>query len=271
VQVRRPAVAGSFYPADPDALRAALEEVLRQAGSPNSALPVPKAIVVPHAGYRYSAPVAASAYARLLPLRERIERVVLLGPAHRSPHTPVAAPSVDAFETPLGLLLVDKPARDELAGAGLVVIDDLPHAAEHSLEVQLPCVQETLGNVHVLPLLVGEVSATAVAAVLETVWGGPETVVIVSTDLSHYHDHHTAEQLDRRTAQAVVDRRPGAVGPLDACGVFALRGLLLTAAQRDLDVELLDLRTSADTAGGQGAVVGYGAFALGARGSEVAS
>lgn len=271
MQVRRPAVAGSFYPADPDALRAAVETVLQGARSQKGAGAPPKAVVVPHAGYRFSAPVAASGYARLRPLRGRIERAVLLGPAHRSPQTPVAAPSVDAFETPLGLLPLDRLARDELVDAGLVVVDDLAHAAEHSLEVQLPFVQMTLGDVRVLPLVVGHVSATAVAAVLEVVWGGPETVVIVSTDLSHYHEHHIAEQLDRRTAQALVEKRPGDIGPRDACGVVPLQGLLLAAAQRHLDVELLDLRTSADTAGGQGAVVGYGAFALGAPDAEVPS
>jgi AmmeMemoRadiSam system protein B len=187
---------------------------------------------------------------------------VLLGPAHRTPLTAVGASSADAFETPLGLLPVDTSARDELVGDGLVVVADDAHATEHSLEVHLPFLQVTLGEVRVLPLVVGEVAAAVVVAVLDAVWGGPETLVIVSTDLSHYRDHRTAGQLDRRTAAAVVDKMPDAIGSGDACGLFPLRGLLLAARQRDLDVELLDLRTSADTAGRSDAVVGYGAFAL---------
>lgn len=206
--------------------------------------------------------MAASAYVRIRRSGGDIERVVLLGPAHRSPDTTVAAPSVDAFETPLGLLAVDRRARDDLVGSSLAVIDDVPHAAEHSLEVHLPFLQVILGDVRVLPLLVGEVSASAVAAALDKVWGGPETLVIVSTDLSHYHPCQEVQELDRRTAQAIVDKQAAALGPADACGVFPLRALLLAAARRNLHVELLDLRTSADTAGGEGSVVGYGAFAF---------
>ena len=272
LRVRPPAVAGTFYPADPETLRTDVEDALGAAATrADAAAPVPKAVVVPHAGYAYSGPVAASAYARLLPRRGRIERAVLVGPAHGSPRTPVAASSADAFETPLGLVPVDCSAREELAGAGLVTVDDAAHAGEHSLEVHLPFLQVALGDVRVLPLVVGQVPAGAVATVLDRAWGGPETVVVVSTDLSHYHDHDEARRLDRRTAQAVVDRQPDALGFANACGVVPLRGLLLVAADRDLDVELVDLRTSADTVGSRDTVVGYGAFVLGARAAEAPS
>ena len=260
MRVRPPAVAGLFYPADPGELRAAVEQALAAAAPVARA--VAKAIVAPHAGYVYSGPVAADAYVRAAPARGRVSRVVLLGPAHRAPVRAVAASSADAFATPLGLVRVDVERRDALVDAGLVVVRDDAHADEHSLEVHLPFLQVALGDVAVLPLAVGEVDGRHVADVLEAVWGADETLVVVSTDLSHYHDHQTATELDRRTAAAVVAGRPEQLGPYDACGVVPLQGLLLAAAGHDLHVELLDLRTSADIAGDAGRVVGYGAFAL---------
>ena len=262
-RVRPPAVSGTFYPADGPALRAFVEGAL-QAATPadGAAGAAPKAVIVPHAGYVYSGPVAASAYARVLAARDRITRVVLVGPAHRVAVPAIAAPAVDAFSTPLGVVRVDTRRRDALGEAGLVALRDDVHADEHSLEVQLPFLQVCLGDVAVLPLAVGRVAATKVATVLEQVWGGEETLVVVSTDLSHYHDHATATELDRRTAAAILERRPERLGPTDACGVLPLQGLLMVADRLGLDVELLDLRTSADTAGGPERVVGYGAFAL---------
>jgi MEMO1 family protein len=259
IRVRPPAVAGTFYPAEPAVLRSVVERSLNEARAAGG---VPKALIAPHAGYVYSGPVAGSAYAQVLAARGRITRVVLLGPAHRVPVAAVAVASADAFSTPLGLVPVDTATRDALVDAGLVVVDDHVHAREHSLEVQLPFLQVALGDVTVLPLAVGHVSADRVAEILDQVWGGDETLVVASTDLSHYHDRATATELDRRTAAAIVDKRPDRLGTGDACGVLAVQGLLLGAAARDLDVELLDLRTSADTAGDPDRVVGYGAFAL---------
>jgi AmmeMemoRadiSam system protein B len=259
MRVRPPAVAGLFYPADATELESAVEGYLAGDGG---AGPVPKAIVAPHAGYVYSGPIAGSAYARVLPAHGRITRVVLLGPAHRTPDAGIAASGADAFATPLGQLAVDTGARDALVDAGLVAVRDDAHAEEHSLEVQLPFVRVCLGDVTVLPLAVGQVSMDRVSDVLDRVWGGDETLVVVSTDLSHYNDHATATELDRRTAEAVVARRPERLGRYDACGVLALQGLLAAAKGRGLGVELLDLRTSADTAGGPDRVVGYGAFAV---------
>jgi AmmeMemoRadiSam system protein B len=223
---------------------------------------VPKAIVAPHAGYVYSGVVAASAYATVVPARGRVTRVVVIGPAHRTPDAGIAASSADAFATPLGQLAVDTDSRDALVDAGLVAVRDDAHAREHSLEVHLPFVQVCLGAVTVLPLAVGQVSPALVAEVLDRVWGGDETLIVVSTDLSHYHDHATATELDRRTAAAIVARRPDQLGRYDACGVVGVQGLLVAAERHQLDVELLDLRTSADTAGSPERVVGYGSFAL---------
>lgn len=259
-RVRPPAVAGTFYPADAAALRSYVDAVLADVEPP--AGPVPKAVIAPHAGYVYSGPVAASAYGPLRAARGRVARVVLLGPAHRVGIDAIAAPSVDAFATPLGDVRVDAAGRDALVEAGLVVVRDDVHAAEHSLEVQLPFLQVILGDVAVLPLAVGHAPAGRVADALDAVWGGDETLIVVSSDLSHYHDHVTASGLDRRTAAAIVANRPDLLGPSDACGVRAIRGLLLAATRHRLNVELLDLRTSADTAGDPERVVGYGAFVL---------
>jgi AmmeMemoRadiSam system protein B len=258
--VRRAAVAGTFYPSRRDELRAAIEHALAGAGvtttgGAGDGAPAPKALVAPHAGYVYSGAVAASAYARIAPARDRIERVVLLGPAHRVWLEGVAASGYDAWRTPLGDVPVDRPLN--------VPVDDLAHADEHSIEVHVPFLQTILGDGFTLvPLVVGHASPHHVAALLDDLWGGDETLVVVSTDLSHYHDHATATDLDRATATRIVTRDYEAIGDRDACGAFPLRGLLFAATQRGLDVELLDLRNSGDTAGPPDRVVGYGAFAV---------
>jgi AmmeMemoRadiSam system protein B len=266
-QVRPPAVAGLFYPGDPTELRCRIGALLAAATSnpPGGAAPSPparaKAIVVPHAGFAYSGAVAATAYA-VLGGRSDIARVVLFGPAHRSPLPAVAAPSVDGFATPLGVVPLDAVRRDDLVRRKLLTVADGPHRDAHSLEVQLPFLQVLLGDVPVLPLAVGRVGSDAVVAVLDEVWDDPATLVIISTDLSHYHDHRTASALDRETAAAVVAGRAEALTPERACGATALRGLVVIARRRNRPVELLDLRTSADTAGPADRVVGYGAFAV---------
>lgn len=256
-------MAGRFYPADPSDLRRLVETELAEARrtQPGPAA-APKALVAPHAGYVYSGPIAASAWARAVQLRGRVERVVLAGPAHWGARGAVVAASAAVFATPLGPVRVDTDARDRLVAASRVKVDDRTHAHEHSLEVQLPFLQVTLGDVAVLPLLVSSGAATGVAEVLDEVWGGDDTLVVVSTDLSHYRDQATATKLDAETAAAVVGRRPEAIEPLQACGAVALQALLMVAGRRGLEVELLDLRTSADTAGPPDRVVGYGAFAL---------
>jgi AmmeMemoRadiSam system protein B len=267
LRIRPPAVAGMFYPADPvelDAMvRADLAEAVARRPAGDDHLP-PHALVVPHAGYVYSGPVAASAYARVLARRDEVTRVVLLGPNHRVALRAMALPSVDALATPLGLVPVDAAARALLTGRPGVVIDDRPGAEEHSLEVHLPFLQVVLGTGwSVLPVVVGQVPVELVADLLALLWGGPETLVVVSTDLSHYHDDATAHALDSATAANVVARRWRAIEPDRACGAFPLRGLLAEAERRSLPIELLDLRTSGDTAGDHRRVVGYGAFSVG--------
>lgn len=259
-QVRPPAVAGSFYPDDPAELAAAVDRVL---GATPSGEPAPKALIVPHAGYIYSGPIAGTGYARLRPLRDVVLRVVLLGPSHRVPVDGLAISGADAFLTPLGPVPVDDVARRAALAFPQVCIDDAAHAAEHSLEVHLPFLQRVLAHFVLVPLAVGEAAPSEVAEVLECLWGGPETLVVASTDLSHYHDYATAAALDRRTADAIVAGAVERIGDRDACGARPVRGLLEVARRRGLGVRLLDLRSSGDTAGPRDEVVGYGAFAVG--------
>ncbi len=267
-RIRPAAVAGTFYPADREVLLASLRASFADAVAAADAAvrdddrSVPKALIVPHAGYPYSGPVAASAYLRLVPARASIRRVVLLGPSHHTLVRGVAVPSADAFATPLGIVPIDRAAREAALRMLGVVLDDAAHALEHSLEVQLPFLQVVLDDVEVLPLVVSHAPAAEVAAVLGAVWGGPETVLLASTDLSHYHRYDEAVALDRHTADAIVTIDPDAIGDRDACGAAGLRGLLTAARDRHLRVEQVDLRNSGDTAGDRRQVVGYGAFAL---------
>ncbi len=260
MRVRPPAVAGTFYPDDADVLAAEVDRFVRDAsydGAP------PKAIIVPHAGYVYSGPIAGSGYAAVAPLRGAVSRVVLLGPAHRVPFAGLAVPSVDAFVTPLGPVEIDTLARDAALACEGVVVDDVPHAGEHSLEVHLPFLQRELGTTfRVLPLVVGQASPAIVAGVLDALWGGDETLIVVSTDLSHYERYESARAHDARTVAAILAGDVDAIGPYDACGAYPVRGVLAAARRHALDVRLLDARNSGDTAGSRDRVVGYGAFAL---------
>jgi AmmeMemoRadiSam system protein B len=262
-QVRRPAVAGSFYPASPERLLEALRQSFARARVASDPAPVPKAIIVPHAGYTYSGPIAASAYLRLVPARETVRRVVLIGPSHRVLFRGLAVSGADALATPLGLIPIDIDARRAVMTHPGVRQDDLPHATEHSLEVQLPFLQTVLAEFVVLPLAVGRCDAGAMADVIDARWGGSETVVVLSTDLSHYQRYAEATVRDQRTAAAIVAGASDAIDDADACGAYGLRGLLEVARRRHLVVEQIDLRNSGDTAGDRESVVGYGAFGLG--------
>jgi len=256
-RVRPPAVAGTFYPARPDVLAADVDGYI---GAAAVAGLTPKALIAPHAGYVYSGPIAGSAYATLV--ADEVRRVVLLGPAHYVPVEGIAVPSVDAFVTPLGSVPIDGAARALVLALPGVRIDDAAHEPEHSLEVQLPFLQRTLRAFTLLPLLVGRADPGLVSRVLEAVWGGPETLVVVSTDLSHYLTYEDARDRDARTASAIVRSDGAAVDDYDACGATPLRGLLRVARTRALGVHALDVRNSGDTAGDRTRVVGYGAFAL---------
>jgi AmmeMemoRadiSam system protein B len=261
VIARPAAVAGAFYPGEASTLAVEVGECLRQAGKPAAQTRSPKAIVAPHAGYIYSGSVAGSAYARVAPLRGKISRVVLAGPAHRVHVRGAAVPQAGAFSTPLGDVLIDADAVARLRRLPFVETSDRAHALEHSLEVHLPFLQAVLGEFRLVPVVVGGASRDQMAELLGEVWGGDETLVVVSSDLSHFLPYAAACEQDRRTADAILALSPR-LEPEDACGAAPLNGLLEVARRRGLDVELLDLRNSGDTAGGRSQVVGYGSFAF---------
>jgi AmmeMemoRadiSam system protein B/AmmeMemoRadiSam system protein A len=261
-KARPPAVAGAFYAAAPDQLLADVRGLLAAAGPRASATAGLKALIVPHAGYVYSGPVAASAYAALRGSESRIQRVVLFGPAHRVPVRGLAAPRADAFETPLGEVRIDRATLRRAEGLPQVLVDDRPHAPEHSLEVQLPFLQHLLGSFELVPFVVGDATAEEVAEVMERLWGGPETLIVVSSDLSHYYDQATARRLDAATSRAIEALDPDGLDEESACGRIPIRGLLVAARRRGLRVDTLDVRNSGDTAGPSDRVVGYGAYAL---------
>lgn len=259
--VRPAAVAGMFYPRDPQALAAEVDELLGGVEDLAPRLGFPKALVVPHAGYIYSGPVAAHAYDELAPARGIVRRVVLLGPVHRVAVRGLAAPTAEVFETPLGKIPIDREALRSVQDLPQVVESDPAHAMEHSLEVQLPFLQKVLGEFALVPFAVGMASVEEVAQVLERLWGGPETLIVISTDLSHYHTYEQAQKIDGATLARIAARATD-IDHEEACGATPLNGLLAFAKARNLAVRLLAACNSGDTAGGRNQVVGYSSFAL---------
>lgn len=260
-EIRAAAVAGLFYPDEPGELRSALRAYLAEA-TPVAGQSAPKALIVPHAGYVYSGPVAASAYACLTPVADRIRRVVLLGPAHRVAVRGLALPSATHFQTPLGRVPLDTTVCAALQALPQVSINDATHASEHSLEVHLPFLQELLGEFSLVPMVVGDSSAEEVADVLDAVWGDEETLIVISSDLSHYLDYDSARELDAQTSRAIEEMRYEDISYEQACGRIPVSGLLLAARRRGLHVRQMDLRNSGDTAGDRQRVVGYGAYVI---------
>lgn len=258
-RARPPAVAGSFYPGDAGALRSTVEELLR--GVTRPAGPAPKAVIAPHAGYVYSGPIAASAFQAVAPAAGTIRRVVLLGPAHFVPIRGLGLPDSDRFVTPLGEVMVEPEGCRDALRLPQVRVQSEAHVQEHSLEVELPFLQVLVDELVLVPLVVGEADAEEVAEVLEALWGGPETLIVISSDLSHYLSWEEARRIDRATADEILSLG-GPLDPRRACGARPISGLLLVARRRGMTAELLDLRSSGDTAGDHGRVVGYGAFAF---------
>src|SRR5258706_2892516 len=260
-EIRPAAVAGMFYPGAPRQLTADVRAYVAAANASADAAGCPKALIVPHAGYVYSGPVAANAFARLAPGGDTIRRVVLLGPCHRVPVRGLALPAAAAFATPLGNVAVDREAVQRARALPQVVESAAAHRHEHSLEVQLPFLQSVLGEFSIVPFAVGDASPEDVAEVIELLWGGRETLILVSSDLSHYHTYAEARRIDRGTADAVL-ARSSSLDHEQACGATPINGFALCARRHALSPELLDLRNSGDTAGDKSRVVGYAAFAF---------
>jgi len=247
-----------FYPAEPATLKRTVAEILAAApASGNDA----KVIIAPHAGYQYSGLTAAHAYRQFEARRGLIRRVVLLGPAHRVPLKGMAVPSVDAFTTPLGDVPIDVEGVKQAQEVPGMQVSDEAHAEEHSLEVHLPFLQSVLDNFQLVPIVVGVCTARHVEALLDALWGGDETAIVVSSDLSHFHSYTEAREIDANTTARIEALDTNLHGE-DACGAFALNGLMLAAKDRGLKIRTLDVRNSGDTAGDKFRVVGYGAYAL---------
>lgn len=256
--MRMPAVAGMFFSANRRELESMITRFLAEVKEETA--PAPKAMIAPHAGYIYSGAVAASGYVRLKSAREIIKRVVLLGPSHRLPFTGLAASSAEYFVTPLGKIPLDRQTIAEALKLPQVSLLDQAHSREHSLEVHLPFLQMVLKQFSLVPLVVGETTAAEVGEVLEKVWGGEETVIIISSDLSHYHDYETACRMDQATSQAIENMRPEDIQYEQACGRNPVNGLLYAARRHGLKAKTVDLRNSGDTAGSKDQVVGYGTY-----------
>jgi AmmeMemoRadiSam system protein B len=262
LKTRVPVCAGLFYPASPGELRQTIRTLLDSAVQPAGPLSRLKALISPHAGYVYSGPIAASGYACLKEFAGSVRRVVLIGPSHRVPVQNLAAPSAEVFATPLGPVRVDTDAIRRATQGPNVCILDQAHTNEHALEVQLPFLQVLLGDFSIVPLVFGNCDPSAICDVLESLWGGPETLIVVSSDLSHYYDHAAAHRLDRATADHIEKLEPEKIEEKHACGQAGIAALLVCAKRHALRPLTVDLRNSGDTAGPRERVVGYGAFAF---------
>ena len=258
-KIRYPAVAGAFYPADPVQLQNRIDQYLNDARPGGK---VPKAIIAPHAGYIYSGPIAATAYAWLIQGKDRIRRVVLVGPSHRVGFRGLAVSTADTFATPLGNIPIDTASIKQITELPYVQYLDQAHELEHSLEVHLPFLQDTLDHFTLVPVVAGDAPAEQVSQVLELLWGGPETLIVISSDLSHYHDYYTAQQLDRATSDKIEKLQFEKLDFDSACGRVPVSGLLALARKKSLHVTTVDLRNSGDTAGDKDRVVGYGAYII---------
>jgi hypothetical protein len=255
--IREPAVAGQFYPGDATELSTTIRGLLDEARIQEG--PAPKALIVPHAGYIYSGPVAASAYARLQPYRQRYTRVILLGPCHRLAVQGLALSGADVFRTPLGDVPLDKNTIESLDMPHVRVFDDT-HLFEHSLEVHLPFLQTVLESFSLVPLVVGDVAPKVVAGIIDALWGGPETLIVISSDLSHYLPYEEARATDKTTCEAIENLHVNSIDHHGACGATPIGGLLIATKRRGMKAITLDLRNSGDTAGDKSQVVGYGSW-----------
>ncbi len=259
MSIRQAAVAGQFYPADKIQLQTQIDQLMATGKVQSGARP--EALIVPHAGYVFSGRTAAQAYQSLISRRHEIKRVILFGPAHRVYLAGMALPSVDSFRTPLGDIPLDRENIARVATLPGVIESDEVHRLEHSLEVQLPFLQSILDDFLLIPVAVGDCDADTVASLLDSLWGGNDSLTIISTDLSHFHPYDVAEKIDASTCQKILDKSSNLTGK-EACGARVLNGLMRSKHAQALDIELLACCNSGNTAGDKNRVVGYGSFIL---------
>lgn len=257
--IRKPAVAGTFYPEDGADLHHAIQRYLAEG---HAADKPPRAVIAPHAGYIYSGPVAGSAFAAWSALRGSATRVVVIGPSHRTAFDGLALPDAEYFATPLGLIPIDEEGCARLRGFPFVRTSDTAHRHEHSIETHLPFLQEVLGEFQLVPIVIGDAAPRDTALALTAFWDDPQTIFSISSDLSHYLSYDEARALDARTTRAIEENHPHDIGPDQACGRLAILGLLHVASRRNLTARALDVRNSGDTSGDRKSVVGYGAYAF---------
>ncbi len=259
LNIRKSAVAGLFYPDVPQELESSVDQFLLNARASDV---IPRAIIVPHAGYIYSAQIAAQAYKTLVPLRNKIKRIILAGPSHRVPFYGCALSSAEYYATPLGNIPLDQAANLALIEAGYAKILDAAHAQEHSIEVHLPFLLRALGTFNLVPIVVGEANPDEVARLFDYFWHDTESIYVISSDLSHFHPYNEAKEIDAATSQSIMQRDSESIGPEQACGCRPLNGLLTLARKYDLSIKILDVCNSGDTAGDKSRVVGYGAYVV---------
>ena len=256
---RQPAVAGTFYPANPQQLQQMINRLLDDVQNQTLA---PKAIIAPHAGLIYSGAIAASAYSRLLQAHDTVTQVILVGPSHRVSFNGLAISKAESFSTPLGEIAVDFASVNKISSLPFVDYIEQAHIFEHCLEVQLPFLQTILDNFTIVPIVVGDASVEQVSSVLKMLWGGMETLIVISSDLSHYHDYKTAQIIDQKTSENIESLQYEALNSESACGKIPVSGLLALAREKSLSIKTIDLRNSGDTAGDKNRVVGYGAYVI---------
>ncbi|MGB1801307.1 MAG: AmmeMemoRadiSam system protein B, partial [Gammaproteobacteria bacterium] len=263
ISIRPTAVAGSFYPKQASELNNMLEKFLSQYAVNDSVkITIPKAIIAPHAGYIYSGQTAASVYSNLEQVKDKIKRVVLLGPTHRVYVNGIALPSNTHFSSPLGNVSIDTESLKKISSHSFVDYIDEAHTQEHSLEVHIPFLQKVLNDFVLLPILVSNAAPEQVATILKELWGNDETLIVISSDLSHFLNYETANKTDSHTTELIEKFDYEHIGSKQACGCMPMRGLLKLAQEKNMTIQTVDLRNSGDTAGSKDRVVGYGAYAL---------
>jgi len=257
LNLRIPAHAGQYYPADAGFLEKVVDEYLTDGGTVSE---IPKAVIAPHAGFIHSGRIAGKAFAVWKAQEVRARRVVLIGPSHYYDFPGIALPDSTRFQTPLGEVQVDPAADDLKRKFRYVRVFEAAHYPEHALEVLLPFLQRAVPGAKIVPLITGRTEMSQVSAVIEEIWGGADTLLVISSDLSHNHPYEIAQKVDRQTARAIVEFDFSRLTADQACAYQAMRGFLKAAIRKEMRCSLLELRNSADASGDMSLVTGFGAF-----------